>query len=122
MGAAEERMEILKMIQDGQITPEEGARLLEAVEEHPGRDEGRKRGKEPHRLQILVTDLATGQEKVKLQMPWGLVKVGVSMGARFAHEEIDLQDFIAAVQEGAEGKIVDVVDEEDNERVEIFVE
>ena len=55
-------------------------------------------------------------------MPWSLISVGVEMGARFAREEIKLEDFLEAIQAGAEGKIMDVVDEEDNERVEIFVE
>jgi hypothetical protein len=46
----------------------------------------------------------------------------MKMGARFAGNEIKLEDFMEAVQAGAAGKIVEVLDEEDNERVEIFVE
>ena len=55
-------------------------------------------------------------------MPWGLVSVGAKMGARFAPDEIDQAELLAAIDAGAEGKIIDVIDEDDNERVEIFVE
>jgi hypothetical protein len=44
------------------------------------------------------------------------------MGARFAPEEIDLEEVMQALESGTEGKIVDVEDAEDGERVEIFVE
>ena len=71
---------------------------------------------------IRVTDLRTGRQKVDMRMPWSLVNVGIDMGARFAREEIQAQDFLEAVRTGAEGRIMDVVDEEDSERIEIFVE
>jgi len=113
------------MIQSGQITAEEGARLLEVLKEkdHP-KEEPRpgSRGKMPSQFRIRVTDLKTGRQKVDMRMPWSLVNVGINMGARFAREEIKVEDFVEAIQAGAEGKIMDVVDEEDGERVEIFVE
>jgi len=124
MATAEERMQVLRMVHSGQVTAEEGARLLEIL----GKDRPRKdsqpesRGKEPRQFHIRVTDLETGRQKIDLRLPWRLVNVGINMGARFAREEIRVEDFIEAIQAGAEGKIIDVVDEEDNERVEIFVE
>ena len=120
----EERIRILEMIQRGQITAEEGARLLDALRQAPsaGTDQPGDRRKTPRQLHIRVTDLETGRHKVDMRMPWSLVNVGVGMGARFAREEIKVEDFVEAVQAGADGKIIDVVDEEDSERVEIFVE
>jgi len=46
------------------------------------------------------------------------------MGARFAPEVegINFDEVMAAIKSGSQGKIVDVVDEEDGERVEIYVE
>ncbi|MBL7062607.1 MAG: hypothetical protein ISS49_00180 [Anaerolineae bacterium] len=124
MAMAEERMQVLKMIHSGQVTAEEGARLLEILgENRPRKDtQPENRGKEPRQFHIRVTDLETGRQKIDLRLPWRLVNVGINMGARFAREEIRAEDFIEAIQAGAEGKIIDVVDEEDNERVEIFVE
>ena len=125
MVTPEERIQILKMIERGQISAEEGARLLEALKDsdRPKREtqvEGR--GKAPSQIRIRVTNLETGRQKIDMRMPWSLVNVGVNMGARFARDEIQVQDFIQAVQAGAAGKIIDVIDEEDGERVEIYVE
>jgi hypothetical protein len=125
MATAEERMEILKMVQTGQITAEEGAKLLEALQEkeEPRPDLGPvSRTKRPRRLRVRVSDLETGRNKVNIDLPWNLINIGMHMGARFAPEEIDLEEMMRALQAGTEGKIVDVEDTEDGERVEIFVE
>jgi len=75
-------------------------------------------------MRIRVTDLNTGRAKVNVNLPMGLVSLGVKMGARFAPEmeEIDLDEVIQAIKDGAQGKIVEVEDEEDNERVQIYIE
>jgi len=125
MTTVEERLQVLRMIQSGQITAEEGARLLDVLKEgQPRGREGRPggQGREPRQLRIRVSDLETGRQKVDMRIPWNLVRVGINMGARFARDEIKVQDFVEAVQDGAGGKIADVVDEEERERVEIFVE
>ena len=122
MAIVEERLQVLKMIQSGQITAEEGIQLLEALEDRPpeARPSGRVRG--PSQLRVRVTDLQSGRQKIDMAMPWRLVNVGLNMGARFARDEIQVEELVAAVQAGAEGKIVDVVDAEGGERIEIFVE
>jgi len=119
MDVSKERLRILEMIQEGRISAEEGARLLEALKGAPAEEPRREK---PRQLHIRVTDLTTGQYKVQLHMPWSLVRVGVNMGARFAREKINFKDFIAAVESSADDKVIDIVDKEDNERVEIFVE
>ena len=121
----DERMQILKMIESGQITAEEGIQLLEALKGEGRRQEERwsgSRGTGPRWLRVRVTDLETGQRKVNINLPWSLVSVGAKMGAHFAPAEIDLEEVMEAIHAGAAGKIVDVEDVEDNERVEIFVE
>ena len=127
MPAAEERLRVLKMIQNGQITASEGARLLENIREHERdqvEDERQPASQEQHRrlFHIRVTDLKTGQQKIDMRIPWGLVNVGVNMGARFARKEIKMEEFITAVRAGAMGKIMELVDEDDGELIEIFVE
>jgi hypothetical protein len=37
-------------------------------------------------------------------------------------EELDWEELTLAIQEGASGKIVEVEDEEDGERVQVYVE
>jgi hypothetical protein len=127
MPAAEERLKVLRMIQNGQITASEGARLLETLREQE-RDQVEKERQATSREQgmrlfhIRVTDLKTGRQKIDMRIPWSLVNVGINMGARFAHKEIKMEEFVQAVQSGATGKILSLVDEDGGELTEIFVE
>ena len=126
MVTSEERMRILKMIQEGKITAEEGAKLLAALRE--SRKEARptipagRMGK--GWLRVRVTDMATNRAKVNVNLPLGLMDAGLKIGAQYAPElaGIDLSQFIEDIKGGAQGKIIDVIDEEDGEHVEIFVE
>jgi hypothetical protein len=122
MASVEERMQILKMIEEGKISAEEGARLLQALSAGPKTP--RPAGGEPRWFRVRVTDLDTGKNKVNVNIPMGLVNVGMKMGARFAPnvEGLNFEEIMEAIRSGAQGKIVDVVDDEDGERVEIFIE
>ncbi|NIN64826.1 MAG: hypothetical protein GTO63_09020 [Anaerolineae bacterium] len=121
MATDEERLQILKMIEGGQITAEEGAKLLEALEE-PSRAESRREGA-PRWFRVRVTDLNTGKPKVNINLPFKLLDVGAKVGAKFAAPaDLDIEEIVNAIKEGAEGKIVDVEDIEDGERVEVYVE
>lgn len=126
MATTEERMEILKMIQAGKISAAEGARLLEALDESREQTSAVAPEASPtpssRRVRILITDLSTGRQKVNVELPWNLINVGMHMGARFTPEDIDLEEVMESLQSGAEGKVVDVEDHEDNERIEVFVE
>lgn len=127
MATVEERMKILKMIEEGKISAEDGAKLLAALAESrkppppPGMSPA---GGEARWFRVRVTDLATGKPKVNVNIPMGLVNVGIKMGARFAPglDAEQMQAMAEALKSGAVGKIVDVTDEEDGEHVEIFVE
>jgi len=122
--ATEERMKILKMIEEGKITADEGTRLLAALgkqkRKRPVSPEG-----EPSWLRVRVTDVNTGKEAVRVNLPFSLVNVGLKMGARFVpdiEQELAMEELAEALKEGLTGKIVDIVDEEDGKRVEIFIE
>jgi len=124
MATAEERLQILKMIQEGKISPEEGARLLsalgakkQAAPPPPGRPAARW-------FRVRVTDIETGKSKVNVNIPMGLVNVGIKMGARFIPDstDIDFEALSEQIQSGAYGKIIDVFHEEDGEHIEIFIE
>src|SRR5512136_272839 len=128
MATPEERMQILKMIEAKQITAEEGAKLLGALGE---KDKGDSPAPKPSPstsgkwFRVRVTDLKTGRRKVNVNIPLSLVDVGMKMGAKFAPagvEGLDMNQIIAAIKGGGEGKVVDVEDEEDGEHVEVFIE
>ncbi len=126
MTTAEERMQILNMIAEGKISAEEGAKLLAALAEgaREKKPASSAPGTSPSWLRVRVTDMASGKDKVNINIPMGLVNVGIKMGARFAPEieGVNPEEIVAALKSGAQGKILDVVDEEDGEHVEIFVE
>jgi hypothetical protein len=124
MSTSEERMRILKMVSEKQITAAEGAKLLEALRASEGEEQNRSDESKPRWLRVRVTDRATGKTKVNVNIPVGLVDVGLKMGARFAPDMagMDLQAVQEAVKSGYQGRIVEVDNEEDEERVEIFVE
>jgi hypothetical protein len=75
-------------------------------------------------LRIRVTDQASGKQKVNVNVPMSLVNVGMKIGAKFfpQDEDFDLNEIYEAIKSGAEGKIVEVDDDGDGERVEVFVE
>ena len=127
MTTAEERLKILKMIEDGKISAEEGAKLLSALSEGrrgagmptPPRPPGG-----PRWLRIRVTDVTTGRSKASVQIPLDLVDAGMKIGAHFAPEVegVDMNNVMHAIRAGMTGKIIDVMDDEDGEHVEIYVE
>jgi hypothetical protein len=125
MSTAEERRKILNMIAEGKISAEEGAQLLSALRkasrEAPGRAETMAAGARYFRVRI--TD-ATGKAKINVSLPINLIDVGLRMGARFVPDlqDSELEDIMAAVRDGAQGRIAVLQDEEDGELVEIFVE
>ena len=65
--------------------------------------------------------MASGKAKATVNLPLGLVDAGLSIASQYA-PDIAFDQLLAAIQEGAEGKIIDVLDEEDGEHVEIFIE
>lgn len=126
MSISEERLQILKMIEDGKISAAEGAELLRALEKEDNRQFGEplKGASAPRWFRVRVTDIGSGKNKVSVNIPMGLVNAGIKMGARFAPdlEGVDFEEISEMINSGAQGKIVDVVDNEEGERVEIFLE
>jgi len=120
----EERMKILKMIDEGKITAEEGAKLLAtlAQERKGGGKTTLKGGAGGSRwLKIRVTDLYSGKAKATVNLPLGLVDAGLNIASKYA-PDIAFDELVDEINAGAEGKIIDVYDEEDGEHVEIFIE
>jgi len=126
MASSEERMKILKMIEEGKLSAEEGTKLLAALSDKrmptPPRSPGMAGG--PRWLRIRVTDIRSGRSKASVQIPLALVDAGMKIGAHFAPEVqgVDMSNVMDAVRSGMTGKIIDVTDEEDGEHVEIYVE
>lgn len=135
------RREILDMIASGKISAEEASRMLSGLEvgksdpdqpiqvkmlkeqEYEVPKTVSKEGGSPRWFHVHVSDLNTGKSKVKVNIPMGLVKVGLAIGSRFAPEVAGLDlDELSGFITTNKGLLVDVQDDEDGERVQIFVD
>lgn len=149
MATIEERMKILQMLQEGQLSTDAAAQLLQAVEEEP-RDSAAgtlpaadtspaveittptswaqngavSSGRRPRWLMVRVTDTETGRPRVNVRLPISLLSVGLKLGSRFSPEieGLDFDELMRAIDSGETGAFVDVVDEDDGEHVEVFLE
>ena len=127
MANVEERMKILKLIEEGKISAEEGAKLLSALSDSRRGMTAPPRPSSPggaRMLRVRVTDTRTGRSKASVQIPLALVDAGLKIGAHFAPEVegVDMSNVMEALRMGVTGKIIDFTDEVDGEHVEIFVE
>ena len=130
MTLTEERLQILKMLEDGKITVDEAATLLSALENGIKKQKSLRQPGVPGEaqwLRVRVTDQVSGKQKVTVNLPITLVDVALKVGAKFAPEleEMDsnvVMEAIESIKSGAQGKIVEVEDDEGGERVEVFVE
>ena len=124
MATTEERLKILKMIDEGKISADEGAKLLAALAQGP-KVERKVPSRNPsgagRSLRVRVTDTVTGKAKATVNVPLGLVDAGLNIAAQYA-PGVAFDELAAAISAGAEGKIIDVMDEEDGEHIEIFIE
>lgn len=103
MANTEERMRILKMIQDGKITAEEGAKLLAALRDsRKGGRPGAPGASNPNKgwLRVRVTDMMTGRTKVHVNLPLGLMDAGLRIGAQYAPElhGVNLEQIVREVK------------------------
>lgn len=126
--AREERMEILRMLEEGSVTADEAAALLDALDradrQPPSLDaeSSRATGGRARQVRIRVTDGASGRSKVNLTLPLGLVDAGLGIARRFAPDRIgDMEAIRDSIATGAfRGSLIDV--DEGGERVEIILE
>lgn len=123
MSTHDERLRILKMIESKQISAEEGSRLLEALEADPLRSRAPTAARS-RSLRVQVTDLATRRQKISVTIPVSLVGIGLKLGARLFPRTTDsvADDIRRAIETGDVGRVFDIQDLEENERIEIFIE
>jgi len=132
MATSEERLKVLKMVQEGKITAEVATELLKALDSTSRKSETDERaasgfagGKSGGRFfRVRVTDTDTGRTRVNFRLPIGMVNAGIRMGMRFSPEVegLDPARMAEALASGETGQIMDVYDDEDGEHVEVFIE
>ena len=123
MSISEERLRILKLIESGQVSAEEGGQLIEALAANQERD--RPRGAaQPRVLRVRVTDVGSRRQKINVTIPVSLVGIGLKLGAKLARriESANADQIMHAIEGGTLGRIFEMQDLDEGERVEIFVE
>lgn len=113
----DERLQILRMVQEGKLSPEEAARLLEAVEQPAARTEGPR----ARHVRVRIVDggkvsqisVGTGVARWLLALPGALQ---VDLGS----SRLDTEALAQAIETGAPGKVFEA--EDGRRRVEIWLE
>lgn len=133
----EDKKRVLKMVEEGKVSAEEGLKLLEALESNPG--DKVKVNKQPivdeneffkidknssKEKMIYIRVISSDGERVKVNIPIGFFKVLGSnslMGsANLDKYNIDVNSIIDAVENGFEGRLVEV-NSDDGDRVIIEI-
>ncbi len=127
MVTSEERLKILNLVQQGKISPQEGIRLLEALDKSQPSQPSFSRpfsAGGPRWLRVRITDTSTGKTRVNVRLPVTVLNAGVKMGARFSPEldREQMSDILKAVRAGEIGQVLDVYNDKDGEHVEVLLE
>lgn len=121
----EERDRVLHMLEEGQITAEQAAELLDALDSE--REPVVERPKPRERvLRVRTTSLGMRAQKSQTlaAIPLQVIKTGLSLGMNLLPQlrSEALQDLMRSIEQGVIGRVLDLQDLEKGERLEIFVE
>ena len=126
----EERLEVLRLLEGGDITAEEAATLLDALDRSAPPPRSNDQAPPPlpdgatrsaAQVRIRVTESETDRAMVNLAFPLALIESGLKIAGQFVPEYLPKAEAIReSVASGFRGLLVDVDD--GGQRVEIIVE
>jgi hypothetical protein len=130
MATSNERLKILKMVQEKKISAEERIELLDLISEknpkgnNPIPDSETQSRTPAQWFRVVVTDTLSGKTRVNVRLPVSLVNAGMKMGARFSPQidGLDRKQLLDFLQSGTTGKVIDVLDDDGGEHVEVYIE
>lgn len=119
----DERLQILRMVEQGKVSADEAAKLLEAV----GSDKTSPTGTGRRRNRFIRIKVLDGDKtRVNVNFPLELARVALrfvpkdALESRGIGDMLDVDEIVRQLEEGFEGKLVDV--EDGATRVEVIVE
>lgn len=127
-----ERLQILKMLEEGKITAEEASRLLEALKVDQTDDKGATQAvwQTSHKAKWMRIEVKERNgNRVHIKLPVPIIRAALRLGGHFNmggfdSEELgpEIMDALeAAMAEGETGLLVDVV-EDDGDHVQIYLD
>lgn len=123
----EERLQILRMVQEGKVSAEEAAKLLEALGTQHSDAAPVETSRRRNRMVRIIVREGEGT-KVNVNVPLDLARIALKfipskvLKSDEGESLVDLDEVIRLLEEGLEGKLIDVVEESSNTRVEVLVE
>lgn len=119
----EERNRILGMVEAGQVSAEEAARLFDALLEESVPPSPKILNRT---MRIWVTDMVTRKRSVNMTatLPVNVLRVSLQALGSILPPLRDgrIEEILHALESGVTGRVMDLQDLEDGKRVEIFIE
>ncbi len=117
----QERMKILKMLEEGKLSVDEAAKLIKALEDSQSKEV--VAGRRARWLRIRVAE--RGKETARINIPLSLLRFGMKFipphaRKQMAEKGVNPEDILREIESGAVGKLVEV--EQGSDQVEIWVE
>ena len=124
-----EKLTILKMVEEGKITVEEASKLLQSIENKNQELSLVTKSTERTAKWIKIRVIDDEGTRVNVNLPIALVDVAFKIAkasdsnfdVKLGNVDVDIDAIINMIKEGAEGKIVDI-DSSDGTKVEIVIE
>jgi hypothetical protein len=132
------KKEILEKLAAGEISAADAAQLLNQPEETAATPkattaptsapasvpEKALEDQSPSWFRVRVMNMETGKNKVSVNIPIRVLKLGLKIGGRFAPElqNLDWNEINSLMEDLQTGLLVEVQDEESNEHVQVFIE
>jgi len=115
-----ERAQLLEQVAAGQLSAVEAARRIGAEANAGGRNAAGRW------LHIRVTDLTTGLQRVQVNLPLTWVDAAMKLGARYQPEvaglNLDWNEIVAMLEADPDGRLVEVEDLEESQRILIYID
>ena len=121
--STDERIRILRLVESGNVTAEEAARLLDSLQVKQEHTDERKHNRN-RIVRVRVTNLANNRQKANVTVPVSLIDVGLRLATRLVPQirGSALEDLLHAIENGTTGRLLDLQDLEEGERIEIYAE
>ena len=128
----DEREQILQLVETGQLNSREASELFDALEDEQERHDTRSllASRRDRLLRVRATTLGTqtktGKQRVHVTatIPVSLVRAALRLGVQVLPQlkSNSVEDLLSAIDRGASGRLLDLQDLENGERIEVFIE